>query len=242
MHMKQIQSGRLTERVTAVMAALVLLICAWCPAMAYADAIDDDLEAQWSKRDIPAVTGAPCFTTANRFELALNLGIVPTDDYYNYFPLFLDVHYRFTEMWGLGFRASLLMMHTDTTLSDFIDRHQSSISTDMLGDEQKGDLALVATFHPVYGKTTVETANLGRFDWGVFAGIGVVFSESANARRTKRDVSGHAEGILGTDAHIFFLDWLALRLEASLRFYHAPTQWVVPCTLSVGVSFLLPEL
>lgn len=230
------------QSAAAVTVALVLLICAWCPGMAYADALDDDLEAQWSTHDIPAVTGAPCFTTAKRFELALNLGIVPTDDYYNYFPLFLDVHYRFTEMWGLAFRASLLMMHTDTTLSDFIDRHQSSISTDMLGDEQKGDLALMATFHPVYGKTTVETANLGRFDWGVFAGIGVVFSESANAQRTKRDVAAHAEGILGTDAHIFFLDWLALRLEASLRFYHAPTQWVVPCTLSVGVSFLLPEL
>lgn len=209
---------------------------------AFADAIDDDLDEVWTTRDIPAHTGKQLFTTARRFELALNIGYVPTDDYYNYFPIAIDVHYRFTEMWGLALRGSLLMLHSSTTLGRFVDDHQNSLDVEYLGDEQRGDLSLMATFHPVYGKSTVETSNLGRFDWGIFAGVGVVVSNSVNDARTERTIQAHAQGIFGTDFHIFFLDWIALRLEASLRFYHAPTQWVVPCTLSVGVSFFMPEI
>ena len=209
---------------------------------ALADPIDDDLSEVWTTQDVPAVTGQQVFSTARRFEIALNIGFVPTDDYYNYFPILLDVHYHFDDMWGIMLRGSLLMLHSDTTLGEFMHDHQSTIDTKLLGDEQRGDIGLMASFHPVYGKSTVETFNLTRFDWGIFAGIGVVFSESVNDSRTSRSLKAHAEGIFGTDMHIFFLDWIALRIEASLRFYHAPEQWIVPCTLSVGVSFFLPQL
>lgn len=225
--------------------ACPLMLCLALPVFAqsaFADAIDDDLNEVWTTRNIPAQTGTPVFSAANRFELALNFGIIPTDDYYNYFPISLDVHYRFTPIWGAMIRGTLLMAHTGTTLSDFMDKHQDTIENKMLGDEQRGDLELLATFHPVYGKSTVEAFNLAHFDWGIFAGVGMVFSNSANKSHTATDLKTHAQGIFGTDAHIFFLDWLALRLEASLRFYHAPTQWLVPCTFSVGVSFFLPEL
>lgn len=220
------------------------LLCAFvipC-AEAAADPIDDDLNKIWSTQDVPAVTGNQVFTTERRFEFALNFGFIPTDDYYNYFPLSLDVHYHFTDMWGLMLRGSLLKLHTSTTLEEFMHDHQSTIDTKLLGDEQLGDVSLMASFHPVYGKSTVETFNLTRFDWGIFAGIGVVLSQSINDNRTDRSLKAHAEGIFGTDMHIFFLEWIALRIEASLRFYHAPEQWLVPCTLSVGVSFFLPQL
>ena len=233
---------RCTKRLhmLTIMAAFVMSLA--FASNAQADALDDDLNAQWTTQNLPAHQGQQVFTTAQRFEIALNLGIIPTDDYYNYFPISLDVNYRFTEMWGLGVRGSLLMLHMDTTLSKFMSEHQNAIDVQMLGDEQLGDVALLATFHPVYGKSTVETANLGRFDWGLFAGIGAVFSNAANAERTARGFMTQVQGIIGTDAHVFFLDWLALRLEASLRFYKAPTRWYVPCTFSVGVSFFMPEV
>ncbi len=233
---------RTMKTIFASILSISLFALALCPAVSFADQLDDDLNAQWTTRDIPAMTGNQLFTTARRFEIALNFGVIPTDDYYNYFPVSVDVHYRFTQMWGLALRGSLLMLHSDTTLSEFMGKHQSAIEPELLGDEQRGDHALMATFHPVYGKSTVETTNLGRFDWGIFAGVGLVISNSADKSRTSREIKAHAQGIFGTDLHIFFLDWLALRLEASFRFYPAPTQWVVPCTLSVGVSFLLPEI
>ena len=223
---------------------IVLLLCGctcFTTQNAFADALDDDLDEVWTTRDIPAHSGAQLFPTARRFELTLNIGYVPTDDYYNYFPLSMDVHYRFTQMWGLMLRGSLLMLHTTTSLGDFIDEHQSTMDVKYLGDEQRGDISLMATFHPVYGKSTFDTMNLAGFDWGIFAGIGVVVSNSVNHARTEISTQAHAEGVFGTDFHVFFLNWLALRLEASLRFYHAPTQWVVPCSLSVGVSFFLPK-
>lgn len=222
--------------------ATTLMFLSASPLAAFADSLDDDLDDVWTTRNIPAHTGTQLFTTANRFEIAINLGYVPTDDYYNYFPISLDLHYRFNEMWGLMLRGSLLMIHANTTLGDFISKHQSTLDVKYLGDEQRGDLNVMATFHPVYGKSTFETTNLGRFDWGVFAGIGLVVSNSVNDTRTERSVKAHAQGIFGTDFHIFFLDWIALKLEASLRFYHAPTQWLVPCTISVGVSFFLPKI
>lgn len=211
-------------------------------APVYGGALDDDLAQVWETREMPAWVGTPVQSAARRFELALNLGIIPNDDDDNYFPISLDVHYRFTEMWGLMMRGSILLLHTDTTLADFMGEHSTSGEWERLSESQYGDISWMATFHPVYGKSTVATQNLVRFDWGVFAGFGVAFSESINERRTERAFGAHVEGVFGTDFHIYFLDWLALRLEASMRFYHAPTQWVLPCTLSVGVSFFLPKL
>lgn len=212
------------------------------PSVSFADALDDDLAEQWTTRNIPAQTGERLHSAAHRFEIALHIGVIPSDDYYTYFPLILDLHYRFTEMWGLNLRGSLLKLHADSTLYDFMDKHQASIAAKMLADEQLGDVALMATFHPIYGKWTAETYNLGRFDWGLFAGVGVVFSNTPNKSFTKQSLSAHAQGILGSDAHFFLLSWLALRLEASLRFYKTPNQWIVPATLSLGLSFFLPSL
>ena len=224
---------------------LALVSLVWCVMPAYADdsdALDRDLAEQWSTRDIPAQSGTPVFSAANRFELGLSLGYLATDDYYNYVPIELNVHYRFDDYWGLLLRSSLLMINGTTTLADFMSKHQSAIDAKLLGDEQIVDFALAGTFHPVYGKWTLETTGLGHFDWGIYAGIGVVVSKSADKARVKRETAAHAEGVFGTDFHFFVLDWLAVRLDASLRFYHAPTQWVVPCSITAGVSFFLPRL
>jgi len=233
-----------TQYLSRIIALLVVLSLCWIPVQACAqdsDALDRDLEEQWTTRDLPAQTGDKVFPAQNRIELALSLGYLATDEYYNYVPIVLDVHYRFDEILGLMFKTSLLAIHADTALSRFMAGHQSAIDVKYLDDEQIIDFALAATFHPVYGKWTVETTNLGYFDWGVFAGIGVVVAKTPDKSRTSRDTTGHAEGILGTDFHFFFLDWLALKLEASLRFYHTPNQWLVPCTFTAGVSFFLPQ-
>ncbi|MBR4985986.1 MAG: hypothetical protein IKY83_09635 [Proteobacteria bacterium] len=227
------------RKIAALIAFACLVCCGALPA--FADQLDDDLASQWTTRDLPAQAGTPVVSAARRFELALNIGYVPTDDYYNYFPIALDIHGRITDMWGVMLRGSLLMLHADTTLRRFMDSHQNAITTALLADEQLGDVTVMATFHPVYGKATVETSNLLHFDWGIFAGLGAVIARSPNSTHTETAVAAYAEGIFGTDMHIFFLDWLALRLEASLRFYKGSTQWYVPCTLSVGVSFFLPE-
>ena len=226
-----------------VLCAILMMVI--LPVHAYAqdsDALDADLEQHWSKQDIPAHGGIPSFTKAHRFELALSLGYLANDDYYNYIPITLDLHYWFTDFMGLMFRTSLLAIHPNTTLYRFMDKHQSAIDVRYLSDEQIADFSLMATFHPVYGKWTFDTTNLGHFDWGIFAGIGVVLSKTPDDSRTKRKTKGHAEGILGTDFHFFIVDWFALRIEASMRFYQIPHQWMVPCSFTAGVSFFMPEI
>ena len=230
---------------SAFLSCLTALFVCGYPLTVFADdsdALDRDLAEQWSTHDIPAQTGNQVFTAAGRFELGFSIGYLATDDYYNYVPIELNIHYRFDEYWGLMLRSTLLMVHGTTTLADFVDSHQSTIKAKMLGDEQIVDFSLTGTFHPVYGKWTAETANLGRFDWGIYAGIGLVLSYSADKSYQKREIQPHAEGIFGTDMHFFVLKWLAIRLDASLRFYHAPTQWVVPCSITAGLSFFMPSL
>lgn len=209
---------------------------------AWADAIDDDLNARWTTQNIPAQSGKRVFSASDRFETSLIFGVVVTDDYYTYFPLGIDVGYRFGEMWGISLRGTLLMIHADTALSDFMDKHQSGLAREMLSDEQRGEIYAAAAFHPIFGKWTAGAQNLGRFDWGISAGVGAVFSKTPNSDYSKRELRAYAEGIFGTDAHFFILPWLALRLEATLRFYKTPRQWVVPAALAVGVSFFLPEI
>ena len=228
--------------ITPILFCLCLFFLPSIASAQDSDALDRDLEEQWTTRDLSARTGSQLYTTAHRFELAVNLGYLATDEYYNYVPIVFDVHYKFTENWGLMLKSSILSIHTDTALSEFMSKHQSAIDVKYLGDEQIVDFSLTATFHPVYGKWTVETTNLGYFDWGIFAGIGVVVAKTPDKLRTTRDTAAHAEGVFGTDFHFFFLDWLALKLEASLRFYHTPNQWLVPCTFTAGVSFFLPEI
>ena len=241
-HTQKIARQKITRIVAIPALFLGILAFFSSPSQARADALNDDLAEHWQSQDRAAFSGKRVFTSARRFEIALNLGVIPTDDFYTYFPVALDVHYRFTEMWGLMLRGTLLMLHADSTLSDFMDAHQSSVASQYLAEEQRGDIGLMATFHPVYGKWTVGTSDLGRFDWGIFAGIGAVFSKSPDKSGLRREFSVYPEGIFGMDAHIFFLDWLALRLEASMRFYKATTRWIVPGELSLGVSFFLPEL
>ena len=233
-----IEHWALWIQICAMVAACLCL----APVDTFADEIDDDLAAQWTTQSVPAQMGERQFTTAHRFELGLNIGVVLTDDYYTYFPMEFDAGYRFTEMWGVRLRGSILMIHADSALSDFMDANQSSVAAQMLSDEQRGDIYAVATFHPFYGKWTAGTQNLGHFDWGISAGVGAVFSKTPNKSLTKRDLSAYAEGVFATDAHFFLLSWLALRIEAALRFYKTPQQWVVPASLSIGVSFFLPEI
>ena len=214
-----------------------LSVAVWSGRDAFADDLDADLDELWETRELPARMGEPVVSVAGKFAVGLQIGVIPNDDYFTYVPFSIDAYYRFTEMWGLMARGSILMAHADTVLSDFMDRHAESR---VYAEEQRGDFTVAATFHPVYGKATVGTQNLWRFDWGVFAGLGVVASDSPNDARTGTSVEAYAEGILGTDFDVYFLDWLAVRLEASMRIYKARTQWMVPCTLSAGVVFVLP--
>ncbi len=223
-------------------AGMVLCSLVMCASWAYADALDDDLASQWERRDIPARMGTPEFTAAERFSVGLLFGVDPTDDYFTYFPIAVDAAYWFTEMWALHLRGTLLMARADSSLSEFMSEHSHVRDISYLREAQRGDVELLGSFHPVYGKSTVSTTNLWGFTWGIFAGIGVNVSESPNGERTKTEIGAHAEGIVGTEFSVFALDWLAICAEASLRFYHAPKQWVLPGTFSIGVRFFLPKL
>ncbi len=204
------------------------------------DALDRALDARWNTQDVPAVEGDIRFVTDHTVEIALSLGYQPNDDYANIVPIMLDVVYHIDASWSVGLRGSVLAAHADTELKRFLTKHQPTLDVEMLYEDQLGDLTVMAAYHPLYGKWTAGTTNLGAFDWGVFVGMGAVFVDAPNEALTKREKTAHFEGLLGMDAHVFFLDWLALRIEASIRLYQGTNRFMAPCFLGVGVSFFIP--
>ncbi len=206
------------------------------------NALDAALDARWNTADVPAVEGNLRFVTEKTVELGVSFGYQPNDDYANVFPILLDAIYHINSDWGVGVRGSILVAHSDTELKTFLDDHQPGLDSRMLYEDQLGDIAVMGTYRPLYGKWTAGATNLGRFDWGILAGLGAVFVDAPNKARSAREKTAHFEGILGMDAHIFFKDWLALRLEASLRLYEGTDRFMVPCFLGVGLSFMVPTL
>lgn len=205
-----------------------------------ASPLDEALQARWNTAEVPAVEGKLAFASDKKVELALSFGYQPNDDYANVFPILFDALYHINAEWGVGLRGSVLAAHSDTALKKFLDEHQPTLDTKLLYESQGGDLTVMATYRPVYGKWTAGVTNLGAFDWGLIAGLGAVFVKAPNASRTKLEQTAHFEGVLGMDAHVFFLDWLALRLEASIRLYQGTDRFMAPCFLGIGVSFYVP--
>lgn len=205
-----------------------------------ADALDAALDAHWNTQEVPAVEGECAVGRGRRVEMALSFGFQPDDDYANIFPLMLDAVYHITPEWGAGLRVSIDAMHSDTELRSFMVKKQPVLDVKMLYEDQLVDIAVMGTYRPAYGKWTFGTNNLGVFDVGVLAGLGVAVVDAPDSARTKRETAAHFEGLLGLDARVFFLDWLALRLEASLRLYQGRTQFMAPAFIGLGVSFFVP--
>ena len=203
-------------------------------------ALDRALDARWNTQEVPAVEGNVRFVTARTMAFSLSFGYQPNDDYANIFPIMIDVFYHIDESWAVGLRGSLFMAHSDSRLKRFLEDHQPTLDVEMIYEGQLGDVEVLASYRPLYGKWTAGVTNLGAFDWGIFAGLGAVVVDAPNAGRTERETTAHFEGVLGMDAHVFFYDWLALRLEASLRLYQGTDRFLAPCFLGVGVSFYLP--
>lgn len=206
-----------------------------------ASALDAALEEVWTTQERHALSGPQKHSWAKHFELALNLGIIPNDSYANYFPISVDVTYHFTEQWALSLRAAITMAHSKTTLARFIAKHQPDLDIHRLNDEQLGHFDLYASYYPVYGKWSAGQFNLGHFSWGLMAGLGLVLSKEAKDMDAKIQISPYFEGLVGTQVQLHILSWLALRIEASLRIYQNAQGFRLPATVSLGLSFTLPN-
>ena len=203
-------------------------------------ALDEALEARWNTQEVPAVEGKIAFTHAGKLEFGLSIGYQPNDDYANIFPINIDVMYHIDEFWVVGMRGSLLMAHSDTKLKKFLEEQQPTLDTSMLYEDQLGDIAVMASYQPAYGKWTAGTNGLGAFDWGLLAGLGVAIVDAPDHKKMARKKTAHFEGVLGMNAHVFFTPWVALSLEASIRLYQGTDRFMAPCFLGLGVSFYAP--
>lgn len=226
-----------------MLAALFLFApCAY--AQTDEDALSADIEPYWETTPAPALPQTPLFSVARRFEIAIQIGYVPNDDFYNYFPAQLGLAYHFNEFWALELQASTLYLRKTTQLYDFLERNsQNPIDVEKISDEQLARFDLVAVLHPFYGKWAYDGHHIGHFNFAFYAGLGAVLTRENNAENSaERAITAHVEGEIGVAFEAFFLDWLALRIDGAINLYDGYDHFRVPCRISVGVSFYPPAI
>ncbi len=212
--------------------------------------VESDFERYWAgSRDLPVISGGKLFDTARRFELGIYGGILPNDNFYNYFPIGILSGYRFNHTWGVELQAAYLGLKSDTELATFLVERGAGIRKDVdLGDSQVARIDVVGTFSPLYGKWSFQTYKLSHFELFLLLGAGVVIVEEPEIKSGNLDpepdpvLAVHPEGVIGAGFRFFILDWMALRLDARWYLYPAFDGVSAPAKITLGLSFFTPEL
>ncbi|MFA5623664.1 MAG: outer membrane beta-barrel domain-containing protein [Bradymonadales bacterium] len=197
--------------------------------------------AQRQTLEAPALLSSKLYVAEKRFELALQMAYVPNDDFYNYFPIQFRLGYHFNDLWGLELQSTLLLLKSKTNLSTFLEsRSSAQLDLEQISDRQLARFNLVAVFHPLYGKWSFNRVGLGHFDWGVYAGAGlVVVSEPSSGKLRK---SARFDAVLGSQFHFFILPYLALRADFAVNIYPSFNGVLAPCSIGLGLSYYTPTV
>lgn len=236
-----------------LLAALLMLIAAGSATPDLAIAQDDnpierDLARYWSgKREMPVIKGDKLYITAERLELALYGGIIPNDDFFNYFPIGMRATYSFDGIWGIELSGSYSGLASNSELTDFLVESGEGIRKDVdLGDTQLGRVGVYGVFSPLYGKWSFQTYKISHFDLFIVAGMGAVFTEAPDIQTTgsvsepaDEPVSRIAfEGSFGVGFRFFLADWVSMRIDGRWFIYPAFDSGVeVPAEVTLGFGF-----
>lgn len=203
--------------------------------------LDEIVLAKQQTNPTPALLSPKLFIAERRFELALQFSYLANDDFYNYFPLHLKVAYHFNDMWALELQSSILYIKSKTNLSKFLESNSTAPSDlKQIADTQLARFNLVAVFHPLYGKWSFNRFGLGHFDWGLYAGLGVVVVKEP--KNTQVRTAAHVDAVLGSYFHFFLLPSLALRADLAINLYPSFNAIQVPCTIGLGISYFTPPI
>ncbi len=213
--------------------------------------MDKYLDKYWGQKRAVKVIQKRLFQKDGRHELGVFFGTIPNDEFMMYYPTGLRYNYYFSEDLGMEiFGEYLIGQQSD--LSDFLadpEVFNVQIQTH-LPQKLMWTAGLEGLWSPVHGKVGMFTSKLFHFDLHLALGVGAIgtevrtrdigkLEEGESSRKHKVDVAAN----VGAGVRMFFLDWLAVRLEYRHFFYAADDEGggglSYPAEISLGAAFFL---
>ena len=203
-------------------------------------AVDEGLDLYWSQnREIRAIQKR-IYSKAGRFGFDLMVGVIPSDEFYTYFPVGARVDFYAAEDVFIELSAAYLpSMNRD--LTTFL---ESQMAGTLLVDIPQTLVAyegLSVGWSPLHGKFAFLTTEVGHFDF--HAAIGAALLQTNVHRLSEEKLKLDVAGTLSLGVRVYFLEWLGLRLDYKQFFYAAERGGVAhPAEISLGLTFFTPSL
>lgn len=234
--------------VHAVLAAFIGLFASSAFAQE-AGVLDKYLDKYWGEKREVKVIQKRLFQKDGRHELGIYGGTIPNDEFMMYYPLGLRYDYYFSEDIGVELFGSYIIP-VQSELSDFLADREKGFDVKIktfLPQKLEWTAGLEGLWSPVHGKIGLFTSKLFHFDFHLAVGVGAMgtdvrtedigkLKEGESARKHKVDVAAN----VGTGVRLYFLDWLAMRIEYRHYFFAAEQGGVsYPAELTLGAAFFL---
>lgn len=182
--------------------------------------LDQELDKVWGEeRDIQVIEKR-MFEKAGRHEFGIQVGAIPNDPFFSYYPLGIRYDYYFLESVALEISAAYVF-HPESGLRSFIPDNFNGIDEIRLPQRVEWYASALIQWAPIHGKMAIMSSKLSSFDLGFVLGLAAVgtYVDDGKGSWKYKDAPDPA-GVVGIGFRFFLHELLALR--AGYRFYIYP--------------------
>ena len=187
------------------------------------------------------------FLKDGRHEFTIYGGVIPNDEFWNYYPLGIRYDYYFSESLALEVSGSYIISER-AALEEYLETEVVEGLKVELPQFLEWQAGAGVVWSPLHGKVSVFGSLLGHYDLGLAFGVMAIGTrlqkEGATEARPRVDVGAN----VGATVRFYVHDLIALRFDYRHYFYTARdaddnTRGIsFPLELSIGVSFFTSPL
>lgn len=154
------------------------------------------------------------FQKQGRFAATLYAGLIPNNAFEHYYPIGVRLNYFVLENIGLEL-ASSYALKSSTGLEEQLREPLPGLAAQqiLVGDTQLSHTNFGILWSPFYGKTAFYNSVLNYFDVYLFAGAGIVVTETVPDFNAEAEKEVKPEGALGAGIAFYLGESATLRLD-----------------------------
>jgi outer membrane beta-barrel protein len=175
--------------------------------------LDPESPLYWAQmRDIYTFQKRP-FEKEGRLAVSLYAGIIPNNIFEQYFPIGLRLNYFILENIGIELSSSYNFV-SQTGLAETVrDSQGIGAQAILIGDTQRSHTNFGLLWSPFYGKFSFYDSRLYYFDIYVFAGAGLVITQTQADFNAQASTTAKPEGTLGGGMAVYLGQHAGVRLD-----------------------------
>lgn len=227
---------------SGLMGFLVIALCADTMFGQEHSPLDKDLDRIWGKEREVRVIQKRVFEKEGRFEFTPYFGMIPNDEFFNYYPIGLRAGYFFSEMLGAEIGGAWVFSQS-TDLKTFIKENFGGVAKISTPQWVQWYAGANGIFAPIHGKFAFLARTIAHFDLALLFGVGAIGTKvqaMGAPEKSKVDVYGN----IGAGFHIYIHELLGIRIDYRHFFYAAEgggVSWPAEISLGLGVFTKAPQ-